>query len=312
MKISNPSISSITLPLLSGIAITWFSPLLCLAGLTAASLNPIVTDLARQVGGDRVEIIELMKAGDNPHVYEPNPEQLRAANQTDIILAAGKKLESYLPDLRDSLGRDKTILEVGNEIPSLKLSKSQIFICCPDHASSQIDPHWWHSIKNLQRGAVIIADAFSKISPENADFFTKQSRDYCKQLDKLNRWVKKEIYKIPRKRRILTTAHTSFGYFCRDFGFKSIPIQGLSSEVNTDPKHMTDVIKVIKKEGVTAIFPEKNVNPKLLEMVMREAGVKNGGYLLAGSPEPESPTCIAMIRYNVTTIVNALAPVATQ
>jgi len=289
-------------------AVILLAPWTVYAGVTAASLNPIVTDLARQVGGRHLTIIELMRAGENPHVYEPTPEQLRSAAQADIVLAAGKGLESYLPDLRDTLGRNVQILEVGRNIPSLKISSGEIFICCPGHAGSAIDPHWWHSIRNLQRAARIIAEAFAELDPANQDYFKRQSEAYSDRLDELNSWIKKEIYRIPRQNRILTTAHTSFGYFCRDFGFKSIPLQGLSSEGTPAPQHLTSVVKAIRNSRIKAVFPEKNVNPGLINTIIRECGVRAGGHLLAGSPEPEDPTCEAMFRHNVTVIVNALAP----
>ncbi len=289
-------------------ALLLLAPQICLAGLTAASLNPVVTDLARQIGGTHVTITELMKPGENPHVYEPTPEQLRSAAQADIVLAAGKGLESYLPDLRDTLGGQVLILEVGRNIPSLRLSTSDILICCPGHTGNSIDPHWWHSILNLQRAARIIANAFAELDPDHKTYYQEQSTLYSARLDQLNSWIKKEIYRIPRQDRILTTAHTSFGYFCRDFGFKAIPAQGLSSEATPDPQHLTSVVKAIRNSRIKAVFPEKNVNPGVLNTIIRESGVEAGGYLLADGPELENPTCEAMFRHNVTVIVNALAP----
>jgi zinc/manganese transport system substrate-binding protein len=276
--------------------------------LTVASLNPVVSDLARQVGGERVRLIELMKAGDNPHAYTPTPEQLRAAHQAALILAAGKGLETFLPDVRDNLTGNQQILEVGNTLPSLTASHDHACSSCAHHSHSAIDPHWWHSIKNLQRAARIIAQAFAGLDPTDEEYFNSRCRDYCRVLDTLDSWVRKEIYKIPRQERLLTTAHASFGYFCRDYGFTAVPVQGLSTETSPDPQQITAVITAIREQGIKAVFPEKNVNPALMVMIMRETGVKTGGYLLAGSPDPESPTCEAMIRHNVTTIVSALAP----
>jgi len=276
--------------------------------LVVASLNPVVSDLARQVGGDRIRLIELMKAGDNPHAYTPTPEQLRAAHQAPLILVAGKGLETFLPDVRDNLTPNQQILEVGSTIPSLTSKHDEACSSCAHHAHSAVDPHWWHSIKNLQRAARIIAEAFGRLDPDDEDYFNSRCRTYCRTLDNLNSWVKKEIYKIPRQERLLTTAHASFGYFCRDYGFTAVPVQGLSSETTPEPKQITAVINTIREHGIKAVFPEKNVNPGLMKMIMRETGVKTGGYLLAGSPEPEDPTCEAMIRHNVSTIVSALAP----
>ncbi len=283
-------------------------PLFGLAELRVASLNPVVADLARQVGGERVRVIELMKPGENPHVYEPSPEQLRQAHDADLVLAAGKGLESYLPDLRDSLGRNKALLEVGRNIPSLRADKGEIFICCPAHAGTTIDPHWWHSVKNLQRAARIIEAEFAHLDPGGRDYFRQRCRDYSRRMDTLEIWVKREVHRIPRRHRVLTTAHTAFGYFCRDFDFKSIPVQGLSTEDSTDPAHVALVVEAIRRQGVRKVFPEKNVNTKMLEAVAKETGIDFGGYLLAGGPEAENPTCEAMIRHNVETIVRALAP----
>ena len=283
-------------------------PLWTVADLTVASLNPIVSDLARQIGGEHVKVVELMRAGENPHIYEPSPMQLRQANTAALFMAAGKGLESYLPDLRDTLGRDKRILEVGEKIPSLKMSHSELFVCCPGHHHSHnaIDPHWWHSIKNLRMAARIIEETFAELDKTNQEYYKTRRSEYVRQLYALEKWVKKEIYRIPRRERILTTAHTAFSYFCHDFGFKAVPIQGLSTEVDAEPQHLASVIETIRRERIRAVFPEKNVNPKLLETVIKETGVRVGGYLLTGSPEPENPTVEAMFRHNVETIVNAL------
>jgi zinc/manganese transport system substrate-binding protein len=283
-------------------------PLLCPAELKVASLNPVVGDLARQVGGERVRVLELMKPGENPHLYEPSPDQLRQAHDADLVLAAGKGLEIYLPDLRDSLGRSKPLLEVGRKIPSLKADKGEIFICCPAHAGTTIDPHWWHSVINLQRAARIIEAEFARLDPDGRAYFRQRCREYERRLDDLASWIRREVHRIPRRDRILTTAHTAFGYFCRDFGFKSIPVQGLSTEDSADPAHLALVVAAIRRQGVRTVFPEKYVNTKLLEAVARETGIALGGYLLPGGPDPETPTCEAMMRHNVETMVKALAP----
>lgn len=293
--------------LISVVVITIF-PHLCFAELIVASLNPVITDLARQIGGEHVKIIELMRAGDNPHIYEPTPQQLSAAHKAQLILASGMGLETYLSDLRDTLTENQQVLEVGRTIPPLTTEHACSACTNHDHRHTTIDPHWWHSIKNLQRATLIIADSFSKLSPDNKTYFKLNSRNYRKKLEQLNNWAKKELYRIPRKNRVLTTAHASFGYFCHDFGFTAVPIQGISSETTPNPQQITSVIKTIRQKDIKVLFPEKHVNPRLIETIIRETGVKRGGTLLAAGPDPENPTCEAMIRHNVETIVKALAP----
>ena len=43
------------------------------APLKVATLHPIVADLARQVGGANVEVIEILKPGGDIHHFEPLP-----------------------------------------------------------------------------------------------------------------------------------------------------------------------------------------------------------------------------------------------
>ncbi|MFA7173657.1 MAG: metal ABC transporter substrate-binding protein [Kiritimatiellia bacterium] len=280
------------------------------AELSVASLNPILTDLARQIGGERITVIELMRADENPHAYTPTPRQLQAAQQAQLILASGKGLESYLQDIRDNLSAGQRLLDVGATIPSLIAEHSD---CGHDHHHhNAVDPHWWHSIKNIKRAMRIIATALAELAPQNSEYFNTRRSEYNRTLDQLERWARKELAQIPRSERVLTTAHNSFGYFCRDFGFETAPILGLSSETTPEPRQITEVVKTVKLKNIKAVFPEKNVNPKTVETIARETGIRLGGYLLAGSPEKEHPTYEAMFRHNVSTIAKALAPMETH
>lgn len=277
--------------------------------LRVASLNPIATDLARQVGGDAVEIVELMKPGQDPHVYAPTPSDLKATEGATLILAMGKGLETYLDRLRETLRPGQEILEIGRMIPSLRLDeKMDLFACCPAHSHGSVDPHWWHSIRNTRRAARLMADAFGRALPAEADGFQARAKEYDQRLEALDAWAKHEIDRIPAAQRRLTTAHAAFNYFCGDYRFKPVPVLGLSTLDQPRPGQFRMVIDTIKAENIRAVFPEAAANPAPLETVAREAGIRLGGVLLAGSPLPEDPTFEAMFRHNVKTITAALVP----
>ena len=274
--------------------------------LKIASLNPIVSDLARQVGGADVEVFDLMPLGSNPHTFSPTPDDLKIASNAQIILAAGKGLETYLENVIQSLG-DVPVFEAGRSVPSLRVEVGEIFICCPAHATGSIDPHWWHSVKNAKRAAKGIARKFAEIDARNAEAYDDRYRAYAKTLDDLYRWAKAEIARIPRRDRELTTSHAAFGYLCREFGLRSITIQGLSTEDRPDPAYLKDVVKTLVAEDVRAVFPEDNANPKVVSSMVRETGVNVGRGLFAGTLPPTSPTYVDMVRSNITTIVRSLA-----
>ena len=108
------------------------------APLQVSALHPLMADLARQVGGERVRVFDLMGEGGNPHRYEPRPADLKQMQASALVLAGGKNLESYLDRLESTL-RGVTIIEVGRTIPSLTVGKDAVYTCCPSHAAGTLD-----------------------------------------------------------------------------------------------------------------------------------------------------------------------------
>ena len=102
----------------------------------------------------------------------------------------------------------------------------------------------------------------------------------------------------------MTTSHAAFGYLCREFGLRSITVQGLSTEYSPNPSYLKDVVNTLENHDVRAVFPEDNANPKVLSSMVRETGVNVGGGLYAGTLPPASPTYVDMVRSNITTIVH--------
>lgn len=270
------------------------------ADLKVATLHPLLADLVREVGGQRVEIVELLDETDDPHHFEPTPDKLRAAVGMDLCLASGKGLESYLPALRNILGEGTRLIVVGATIPSLGGGCNN-----PDHHhAGEIDPHWWHSIDAFRRAATITAEAFAGADPDHADAYRDNALAYRANLDALERWTRRQVARIPADRRVLATAHAAFGYFCHDFGFTALPIQGINREQMPDAKSLAELVDGIRKSGVPAIFPEDTSNPKILDTLASDIGVKIADPLIADGSTAESYE--AMIRHNVTTIVEAL------
>lgn len=277
------------------------------APLRIASLHPIISDFARQVGGIEVDVIDLMPADSNPHIYYPTPANLKEAASSDLVLASGKGMEPYLSEFVESLGGGVTVYDVGRAVPSLKIQADEVFVCCPAHSKGAIDPHWWHSIQNARRASLALADEFARLSPEKTDYFRAQARAYAAKLESLHAWAKRQIQSIPLADRELTTAHAAFGYLCRELGLRSITVLGLTSENDADPQHLKDVIRTLRDSKVRAVFPEDGANPKVLETIARESGVQIGGHLHGDMMSGHDNTYEAFMRCNITTIVDALS-----
>jgi zinc/manganese transport system substrate-binding protein len=278
------------------------------APVKVAALHPLMADLARQIGGERVEVFDMVGEGGDPHHYEPRPEDLRRLQGSALILAGGKKMESYLERVRDTV-RGVPVIEVGQTIPSLTVGKDAVYACCPNHGSGGIDPHWWHGIENMRRATRIVAQALASVDPAGKDFYSTRASAHSKRLGELKEWAKRELARVPRGQRKLITAHNAFAYFAREFGFEVIAVAGLNKEQNTAPRDLARTIESVRASGVKAIFPETNASPKTVESIARETGTRVAEGLIAdGNGAGREAGFEGMIRHNVRVITAALAP----
>jgi len=278
------------------------------AGIKVSALHPLMADLARQVGGERVEVFDLVGEGGNPHRFEPRPADLKKMQASSLILAGGKNLESYLDRIRASLP-NVPIIEVGRTIPSLTVGKDAVYTCCPHHShEGALDPHWWHGIDNMRRAAKVVADALTEKDPGGKDYYQSLAKEYGKRLGGLKSWAKSELSKIPRSQRKLVTAHNAFGYFAKEFGFEVIAVAGLNKEQESTPQDLARTIESVRKSGVAAIFPEQGASRKTVDSIARATGTKVATPLIAdGNGTGKSAGFESMIHHNVNAITRALA-----
>jgi zinc/manganese transport system substrate-binding protein len=273
------------------------------AELKVAVLHPLLADLARNIGGERVTVVDLIGPNGDPHHFEPTPEDLKLAEDARLYLVAGMGLEGYLPKLKAIIANKAALVEVGATLPALEGA-------CDheghEHAHEhELDPHWWHSIDLFRRATGVVADAMAAAAPENADFYQNNAVIYRAKMDELEKWAKREISKVPRDKRHLATAHAAFNYFCKDFGFTAHPVQGINREQMPDPRQLAALVAELKKNQVAAIFPEKESNPKILQTLTLDTGIKLAEPLIADGTGVKSYE--EMMRANIGGIVRALA-----
>ncbi len=291
--------------------------------LEVSSFSSVLTEIAEQVGGDRVEVTAHVKAGVDPHEFEPKPQDLQRVSTASLILLSAKHMEPYVDKLKESTGAKGKLLEVGDQFPSLKMKagghdhhghaapaakKKGGHDHDHDHDAETVeDPHWWHSIANMQRAVKVVRDALSEVSPEDKKAFTQNAAAYTAKLGELQKWTKVKVAELPKDKRKLVTSHEAFQYFAREHGFTIYAVEGLSSANQPSAKEVAELIQLLKKQKVKAVFAEAIQNPKILEEITRETGAKLGGSLYAdGLGEGPASTYDGMYRHNVTTIVDAL------
>lgn len=286
--------------------------LIVLLGMTAAhgqvkvaSLHPLMGDLARQVGGERVQVVDIGKPGFDVHSFAPAANDLQAMASCHLVVASGKGIERYLDSLADSLA-GIPILEVGHSIPSRAiLGGESLHACCDEHSKGTIDPHWWHDVRNMERAAKVIEKQLIKLDPDGVSTYQAQSKALRERYKLLDRWVKAQVASIPKEQRKLVTAHAAFGYFCEAYGMEPVFVLGLSGDHEVPAQRLAEEVVKLQEEGVRAVFPETRSNPKVLTQIAKEAGASIGPALIA---DGGSESYEVMVKGNVAAIVRALTP----
>lgn len=157
-----------------------------------------------------------------------------------------------------------------------------------------------------------IRNALVGAGPDNATTYARNADAYLAELEELDAFVQEQVATLPEERRKLVTTHDTFGYFADRYGFEVVGTAlGITIEAS-DPSagKIAALVEAIRVTGVPAIFAENVSNPALMETIAREVGVELAPTLFTdalGEPGSEGATYLEMVRYNVTTIVTALA-----
>ena len=148
---------------------------------------------------------------------------------------------------------------------------------------------------------------YARLRPAAADTFSRRAEIYRQRLIALQAWVADEIATLPPAQRELLTSHNAFGYFAHDYGFRAHAISGLSTDGEPDARHLAQLIDLVRARRIKAVFVEASVNPRLVQNLVAETGVRLGGTLYAdGLGRGEAATYAGMFRHNVRSIVDGL------
>lgn len=267
--------------------------------LKVISSCSIFEDMARNIGGDLIELQSIVPIGGDPHLHSPTPRDARIVQGADLILINGLTFEGWIKELIDNSGtKGETVLITKGVTPIV----SQIY-------ADSADPHAWMNAENGLIYIKNISDAFIKADPANSDQYTGNYNQYKAKITQAHQDIKAEIAKVPASKRVLITSHDAFSYFGNEYGLQVEPIIGVSTEADVQTSDMIRVAKTIKEKQVPAVFVESTINPKILQQIAKDNDVKIGGELYAdslGEAGSEGATYIGMLVHNAKTIAKGL------
>jgi zinc/manganese transport system substrate-binding protein len=268
-----------------------------------------IGDFARAVGGDNISLTVLLKANQDAHDFDPQPSQLRALAQADVVLRNGIGLDAFV---NKALQGSKASVAVVSD--GLTLRESDAEEEEDAEAESEAagrDPHVWFSVANAKKMVESIRDAFQRADTAHSDSYAENARRYLGELDTLDASIRAQVASVPPACRKLVTNHDVLGYYAAAYGFEVVGavIPGSSTEAQPSAADVANIVRKIRSEKVPAIFAEASVNPALIRQVAREAAVKVVDDLYGDSLGPkgsDGDTYAKMMQSNTKKIVEAL------
>ena len=268
----------------------------------------ILGDLARNVGGDRADIVTLVGRNSDIHVYSPTAADAQSVRNARLLIVNGLGLEGWLPRLIESSGSKANVVVASNGVAPRKIDASELL--SRQHESGSLDPHAWQSVANAAIYVANIRDAMAAADPANATIYKANADAYLAILERLDHGIHDAVAQIPPDRRKVISTHAAFGYFAAAYGITFLAPQGVSTDSEPSARDIAGLITQIRTEKIPAVFLENISDPRLIRQIASESGAAVGGTLYSDSltdADGEAPTYIELMEHNIRTIVSALA-----
>jgi len=274
---------------------------ICLAQekLNIVASASMISDMAQQIIGPLHDVEMIVPIGGDPHLHEPTPSNARMVANADLVFINGLTFEGWINELIENSGTSASVITVTKGVQPLT---SQTY-------KNSADPHAWMDVSNAITYVENIANAIIKLDPKNKSVYQERLENYKAQLVSLDMEIENSIKSIPERQRILITSHDAFQYYGKRYGIRLEAIMGISTEAQAQTADITRVNRVIREQGVPAIFIESTINPKMMQQLAQDNKISIGGKLYAdslGDKDSPASTYIDMLRYNTQTITAAL------
>ena len=275
--------------------------------LNIVATTGMIADAAKNIVGDSAEVISLMGPGVDPHLYKVTQSDIKKLMNADVIIYNGLHLEGKRGEILEQMSERKPVIAVSDGLTKEQLRATSEF-------QGNYDPHIWFSVQLWTDVVQFISKGLVDIDKGNASYYEANTIQHVEDLKSLHSWTQEQINIISEQQRVLITAHDAFGYFGREYGMEVKGLQGLSTAAEYGLKDVTNLVDFISENKIKSVFVESSVSDRSIKAVIEGCKHKNhnvviGGTLYSdamGAANTPEGTYIGMVKYNVTTIVEAL------
>lgn len=238
------------------------------AAIKVVATTTQLADVVRNVGGDDVQVTQILKPNSDPHDYEPRPSDVQDTGGAKVVFESGDNLDAWMAKVVSQSGGAPTVVTVGDALP-VKLPGAST-----GPEASKYDPHWWHDPVNVETATTTIRDALAKADPAARATFGSRAAAYLAKLKVLDGGIRRCVAQVPAQQRRLVTDHDAFDYFAKRYEIDVIGavIPSQTTQAQAAAGDVAKLSELIKREGVKAVFPESSINPKLAQALADQTG----------------------------------------
>lgn len=232
-----------------------------------------VYEFTKQVVGEEADVSLLVKAGTEPHDFEPSAKNIAEIQEADVFVYENENMETWVTDVLKSVDTKK--------VNVIKATEGMLLLPGGEEADHEhdedghhhdYDPHVWLSPERAISLVKTIRDSLIAKYPEKKEVFEKNAATYLGKLEALHADYQTTL--SAAKQKYFVTQHTAFAYLALDYGLKQVSITGVSADQEPTPSRLAALTKYIKQYGIKYIYFEENASKAVAETLSKETGVE--------------------------------------
>ena len=281
-------------------AVSW-AGIVSAAPLKAVASITIIADMVHEVGGDLVEVQSIVGPDGDAHAYESSPQDSKNLSVASVVFVNGLGLDTWIEKITQASGFKGPIVTTTDGIKPHQMNED---------GKDILDPHAWQDLSNGQIYVKNIAEGLCKADANDCDKFRTNATAYNNKLVALDQDVRAKFASLPASARQVVTTHDAFGYFATAYDLRFLAPEGFSTESEPSADAVAKIIRQIKQDKIKALFFENMSDPRVIEAIAAETGVRPGPPLYADAlskPDEGADTYIKMFQHNTETLMKAMA-----